>query len=178
VLQHDGRPGYGWQYDIRDGTRIQTCAPCQIQFVSDRKKRDADFRTLIRLAKKWRNYADVPLKSFAIELIMAHLLATQGAGGTVEQRFCNFLLYLAQSGLKETIRFPENTPPWKTFADPVVILDPVCSENNVAGRITESERQTIVSTAEAAWEAAHFASAEGDHDIWKEVFGPRFRTAD
>ena len=35
-----------------------------------------------------------------IELIMAHVLATQGKEGSIEQRFRNFLLYIAQSGLK------------------------------------------------------------------------------
>lgn len=179
VIQDPKRPDYGWQYDTKDGTRIQTCAPCQIKFVSDRKKKDPDFRTLVRLAKKWRNYADdVPLKSFHVELIMAHLLAKDGTGATLERRFCDFLRYLAQSELKEIISFPENTLPHGVFDDPVVILDPVCSDNNVASRITECERQAIVSAAEKAWETAHFASMEDDHEVWKEIFGPRFRTTD
>ena len=79
-----------------------------------------------------------------------------------------------QSGLKEGIQFSENTAPFKQFTDPVVILDPVCSLNNVASRITEAERAEIVAAAQAAWEAAHFASAEGDVEVWKELFGPRF----
>lgn len=178
VIQDAKRPGYGWQYDIKDGTRIQTCAPCQIKFVSDRKKKDPDFRTLVRLAKKWRNYDDIPLKSFLVELVMAHLLAKNGTGGTLERRFCDFLLYLAQSELKEVITFPENTLPLGKFTDPVVILDPVCSGNNVASRITENERKSIALAAEKAWETAHFASVENDHEVWKELFGPRFRTED
>lgn len=125
VLEDPSRPGYGWQFE-KDGTKIETNAPLQIQFVRDRKNKDADFRTLVRLAKKWRNYNEVkPLKSFVIELIMAHLLDTQGADGTIEQKFRRFLLYIAQSGLKEKIQFAENKAPFKTFTDPVVILDPV-----------------------------------------------------
>ncbi len=50
----------------------------------------------------------LPLKSFAIELIMAYILAKDGKSGSIEQRFRNFLLYIAQSGLKDKIRFPEN----------------------------------------------------------------------
>ncbi|ODR94532.1 nucleotidyltransferase [Methyloceanibacter stevinii] len=179
VIEDEGRPGYGWQFDIHDGSKIQTCAPCQIKFVRDRKDQDSDFRTLVRMAKKWRNHAEVrPLKSFAIELIMAHLLATQGNTGTVEQRFRNFLLYIAQSGLKEPISFPENTAPFGTFSDPVVILDPICSLNNVTSRVSEDERKEIVAAAEAAWETANFASAEDDNEVWKEIFGPRFKTED
>lgn len=179
VIEDDNRPGYGWQFDIHDGSRIQTCAPCQVKFVRDRKNQDSDFRTLVRMAKKWRNQAEIkPLKSFAIELIMAHVLATQGNKGSIEQRFRNFLLYIAQSGLKDEISFPENSAPFTTFSDPVVILDPVYSLNNVTSRISEAERKEIVAAAEAAWETANFASAENDNEVWKEIFGPRFKTED
>ncbi|KKW90600.1 CBASS oligonucleotide cyclase [Sphingobium chungbukense] len=179
VIEDAARPGYGWQYDIHDGSKIQTCAPCQIQFVRDRKNQDGDFRTLVRMAKKWRNYAEVkPLKSFAIELIMAHVLATQGKAGSIEQRFRNFLLYIAQSGLKEQISFPENTAPFGSFSDPVVILDPVYSLNNVTSRISETERKEIVTAAQDAWETANFASVENDNGVWKELFGPGLKVED
>lgn len=179
VVEDPSRDGYGWQFDIHDGSRIQTCAPCQIQFIRDRKNIDADFRTLIRLAKRWRNYAELkPLKSFTIELIMAHLLATEGALGSIEERFRRFLLYLAQSGLKDQIKFPENKPPFVTFTHPVVILDPVCSVNNVAARITEDERKQIAARAHQDWETATLASVTNDLEEWKKIFGPRFKIED
>ena len=43
--------GYGWQYGL-DGSKTLTCAPGQIKFIRDRKNKDADFRSLVRLAKK------------------------------------------------------------------------------------------------------------------------------
>ena len=95
--------------------------------------------------------------------------------GSIEERFRRFLLYIAQSGLKEVVSFPENTARHGTFSDPVVILDPVYSMNNAAGRIAEAERQTIVAAALEAWETANFASAENDNEVWKELFGPRFK---
>ena len=109
---------------------------------------------------------------------MADVLDEQGNGDTIEQRFRNFLLYIAQSGLKEEIRFPENVAPFTTFTDPVVILDPVNSQNNVASRISEAERKEIVAAAEEAWETANFASAEDDNEVWKELFGPHFKMED
>ena len=176
VINDAANDGYGWQFDIQDGTKTRTCAPCQIKFVRDRKSKDADFRTLVRLAKKWRNRSELKaLKSFTIELILAYLLDKNGRAGSIEKRFRDFLLYIAQSGLKDVIAFPENTKPLQRFTDPVVIIDPVCSTNNVASRITEEERKEIVAAAEAAWEAANFASVEDDHDVWKELFGPRFK---
>jgi hypothetical protein len=168
VIEDEYRAGYGWQFDPQDGSTIQTCPPGQIQFVRDRKAQDKDFRTLVRLAKKWRNHAELkPLKSFTIELIMAHVLDKEGATGSIEERFRRFLLYIAQSGLKDVISFPENTAPHGRFSDPVVILDPVYSMNNAAGRIAEAERQTIAAAALEAWETANFASAENDNEVWK-----------
>lgn len=179
VIEDENRAGYGWQFDIHDGSKIQTCASCQIKFVRDRKNQDSDFRTLVRMAKKWRNQAEIkPLKSFAIELIMAHVLAVQGNTESIEQRFRNFLLYIAQSRLQEEISFPENTAPFTTFSDPVIILDPVYSLNNVTSRISEVERKEIVAAAETAWEAANYASAKNDNEVWKEIFGPRFKVED
>ena len=176
VIEDTARAGYGWQFDIHDGTKVQTCAPCQIKFVRDRKDKDPDFRTLVRLAKKWRNRVELkPLKSFAIELIMAHVLAKNGKDGSIEKRFRDFLLYIAQSGLKEVITFPENGLVFPSFTDPVVILDPVCNANNVASRTSEDERKEIVAAALDAWETANFASTEDDIEIWKELFGPRFK---
>jgi len=179
VIEDSARSGYGWQYDIHDGSKIQTCAPCQIKFVRDRKNVDNDFRTLVRLAKKWRNYVGLkPLKSFTIELIMAHVLTKNGKDGSIEKRFRDFLLYIAQSELKEVIYFRENGIVFPQFSDPVVILDPVCNSNNVASRITEAERSEIVTAATEAWETANHASFEEDIEIWKELFGPRFKVED
>ncbi len=179
VIEDGSRPGYGWQFDIHDGSKVETCAPGQIQFIRDRKAKDNDFRTLVRLGKKWRNHAELkPLKSFTIELVMAYILDREGAAGSIEARFRRFLLYIAQSGLKERISFSENTQPLGTFTNPVVILDPVSSANNVAARITEKERVNIVDVAREGWETANFASAENDVDLWKELFGPRFSVGD
>ena len=109
---------------------------------------------------------------------MAYVLDTEGSIGSIDERFRRFLLYVGQSDLKDIISFPENDLPLGSFSDPVVIIDPVYSLNNVAGRITEIERRQIVATACEAWETASFASTENDIEIWKELFGPRFKVED
>lgn len=179
VIEDAENDGHGWQYDIRDGSKTQTCAPCQIKFVYDRKQADQDFRTLVRLAKRWRRRAEVKgLKSFHIELIMAHLQDTLGKSTSIEKRFREFLLYIAQTGLSQVISFPENITPIPAFTDAVVIIDPVCRTNNVSSRISETERKAIVEAARNAWEVANFASVENDEAVWKELFGPKFKTED
>lgn len=178
VIEMEAGSEYGWQYGL-DGTRVLTCVKGQLEFVKARKDSDGDFRTLVRLAKRWRNYNGVTsLKSYQIELIMAYLLDTDGKEMPVEERFRRFLLYIVQSGLKDKIVFDETPKPIGSFTEPVVIVDPVNGQNNVAARMTEDKRQNIVALAKESWEAAHYASVENDPEVWKEVFGPKFRTAD
>lgn len=178
VIEIRGKNGFGYQFDT-EGGRTLTCAPCQIAFVKVRKDDDKDFRTLVRLAKKWRNYQDLGrLKSFHVELILAHLQDKHGPCESIEQRLRDFFLYIAQTELKTLIKFPENQGLIPTFKDPVVIIDPVNNANNTASRISDDERKEIVVKAREAWEIANHASAEDDHEIWKELFGPRFKTKD
>ncbi|QHP79832.1 nucleotidyltransferase [Pectobacterium odoriferum] len=180
VLQHDSLQDHGWQFDIQSGAKNLTCAPCHIEFIKARKAKDKHFRTLVRLAKRWKHFYDVPgLKSFHIELILAYLVDTDGAAESIEKRFREFLVYIARSKLSDRIDFPENNgKPSSSFSDPVVIIDPASPENNVASRITAEEKELITKSAEKAVEAATFASVENDDEVWKEIFGPRFKTKD
>ena len=180
VLQHSMDADHGWQFDIQSGARNLTCAPCHIQFIRARKDKDKHFRTLVRLAKRWKHFHAVPgLKSFHIELILAYLVDSDGPAENIEKRFREFLLYIARTKLSERIDFPENAgKPTVSFSDPVVIIDPVSPENNVASRITKDEQERIAKAAEASWEAATYASVENSDEVWQEIFGGRFKTKD
>lgn len=180
VLQDSSNPDHGWQYDIESGVRNLTCAPCHIQFVKTRKDKDKHFRTLVRLAKRWRHFhAIAGLKSFHIELILGYLVDRDGAANSIEQRFREFLAYIAQTQLSERIDFPENEgKPKSAFSDPVIIIDPASPENNVASRITHAEKENIAKAAEISLDTATYASVENDIEIWQEIFGPRFKTRD
>lgn len=178
VIEIQGEPGQGYQFGV-NGSKTKTCAPCQIDFVKTRKDADKDYRTLVRLGKKWRNFQEIkPLKSFHIELILAFLQDRNGASESIEQRLRDFFLYIAQSEIKELIRFPENRGRIAEFDDPVVIVDPVNNSNNTTARVSEDERQAIVSASCHAWETANFASVEEDPEVWKELFGPHFKVKD
>jgi tRNA nucleotidyltransferase (CCA-adding enzyme) len=178
VIQVPLKPDWGWQFGT-DGSKVLTNVPGQLEFISNRKKKDKYFRSLVRIAKQWKHHKEVPgLKGYSIELLVAFLLDRDGVKGTLEQRFTQLLCYIAQSGLKETVSFAENTKPLGNFSDPVKIIDPVNSGNNVATRITELERAQIVSQTTESWETAHYASEEDDAEIWKKLFGPRFKVKD
>lgn len=180
VIQDSQQPNHGWQYDIKTKDKNLTCAPCHIQFIRDRKNEDKHYRTLVRMAKRWKNFACPPgFKSFHIELILAYLQDRDGPTQNIEQRFREFLGFIAQSALNERIDFSENSSKIKkSFSDPVVIVDPANHENNVASRITSEEKIKIVDIALEAWETANYASAEDNNDIWKEIFGNKFKIKD
>lgn len=180
VIQDTQEPNHGWQYDLKTKEKNLTCAPCHIQFIRDRKNSDKHYRTLVRMAKRWKNFACPPgLKSFHLELILAYLQDRDGPTQNIEQRFREFLGFIAQSELNDRIDFPENSAKaHKYFSDPVVIIDPANHENNVASRITSEEKIQIVKIALQAWETANYASVEDDNDIWKEIFGNKFKIKD
>ncbi len=178
IIEDPLNPTCGWQFGT-DGSKVKTDVPGQLKFMKDRKDADALFRSLVRLIKQWRNHREVPgLKGYSIELITAYVLDRDGIGDSLEDRFCKVLLYIAQTGLNDTLSFPENTKPLGVFNDPVRIIDPVNSQNNVGSRITESEKQEIIATALTSWETAHYASVENKTVLWKEIFGPRFKVWD
>jgi len=64
------------------------------------------------------------------------------------------------------------------FPDAVVILDPASSENNVASRIENNERDVFVKAAQTAFETITLAQGlqfKGETiSLWKELFGDNF----
>jgi tRNA nucleotidyltransferase (CCA-adding enzyme) len=171
--------GYGWQPSSINGDPVKTNIQGQLDFIKNRKDADVRFRTLVRLLKKWRNEKELDkFRSFAIELIVAHLYDRDGPAASLESGLQRFFLYVAQSGLKEPISFPELGKVTKFPTGPVVILDPVNKDNNVTARLTDAERQEIASAAESAWSVIESASWKGGKgetlDLWKEVMGRSF----
>jgi hypothetical protein len=179
VIPIPSQPGYGWQPSSQGGKPVKTSIQGQLDFI--RKRRDADprFKSIVRLLKKWRNENELDhFRSFAIELIASQLYDRDGAASCLEAGLQRFFLFVAQSGLKQPITFPE-LGEIRTFPnDPVVILDPVNKDNNVTLRLTESQRLEIVAAARIAWEtieAAKWKSGKGETlDLWKEVMGRSF----
>jgi tRNA nucleotidyltransferase (CCA-adding enzyme) len=179
VIPIPKEPGYGWQLSSQNGEPIKTSIQGQLDFINKRKNADVRFRTLVRLLKKWRNKQELDkFRSFMIELIVAHLCDRDGACVSLESGLQRFFLFVAQSELKTPITFPELGKVTTFPSDPVVILDPVNKNNNVAMRLTDAERKEIVKAAQTAWETIVTAScndAKGETlDLWKEVMSRAF----
>ena len=179
VIPIAGQPGYGWQPSSGQGEPVKTSVDGQLTFLKKRSDADPSYRAIVRLAKKWRNNKEIdPLRSFTIELLLAHIQDTQGTAPSLEEGIQRFFLYIAQSQLLQPIALSENGAVANFPKDVVVVLDPVNSTNNVGMRITDAERQEIVQEAERAWEritTASFCAGKGETtDHWKEILGRSF----
>src|SRR5438552_3137543 len=100
VIPIAGQPGYGWQPSSGQGEPVKTSVDGQLTFLKKRSDADPSYRAIVRLAKKWRNNKEIdPLRSFTIELLLAHIQDTQGTAPSLEEGIQRFFLYIAQSQL-------------------------------------------------------------------------------
>lgn len=171
--------GYVWQPEVGGTGTFRTSPEGQLEFIRTYKDADPRFTQVVRLAKRWRNFAELDaLSSFTIELITAHLNRARGTPATIEMGFHRFLMYVAQMGLKEIIAFPGALGRAPTESNPVRVYDPTNNENNVTARIQETERVEIVNAAMQAIQAInHAMSVERKGDtvaLWQRVLGPQF----
>lgn len=166
---------YGWQPSSVGGEMILTNISAQLAFIRDRKRRDPRYRRIVRLLKRWRDWQELPLRSFPIELLTAHLLDTFGPADSVEAGLLRVLLFIAQTELAEAVTFAEHGALTELPSGVVVVIDPVNAKNNVTARITELERREIVTAAKTAHETLTFArhsTTMGETiDLWREQFG-------
>jgi hypothetical protein len=179
IIPIPSKPGYAWQPSSQGQPPVMTNIQGQLDFLKARRDKDEMYRILVRMLKRWRNTKELSqLGSFSIELILAYLLDTKGAPRNLEEGISRFFLFVAQSQLTSKIFFKENGAVTSFPNDPVVILDPVNSQNNVTRRITEAERIELVKKAVEAWETISTASHNGFKgetiEFWRNVFGRGF----
>jgi tRNA nucleotidyltransferase (CCA-adding enzyme) len=179
IVPIPSEPGYGWQPSSIGESPVKTSVTGQLAFIKACDKADPRYRMLVRLVKGWRNQQELDaFRSFTIELLLAHLQNCHGSVTDLETGLLDFFFFITESELKEPVGFSQNSRIREKFNDPVVVLDPVNDENNVAKRITEFERQEIVVKAMQAWEtisAARWKPYKGETvELWREVFGRSF----
>lgn len=180
LIAIDGDSAKGWMVDSFGQRAHLADISAHIEFVRNLANADPLYRPLVRMAKRWRNEAELrkALGSFPIELILAELHAKQGPPPSLEGGIHRFFLYLAQTELAETILSGHASAP--ETSDGVVILDPADRDNNVTAWVTEAQRVEIVVAGTAAWETLVLAAQVGGkietEGYWREVFGSGFTT--
>jgi hypothetical protein len=179
VIPVKSPPGFVWQPEVGGGGTFQTSPDGQLEFIRACKEKDGRFAHVVRLAKRWRTYAELDaLSSFAIELLVAHLDRVQGVLGSTEAAFRRFLRYVAQNGLRDVVSFPSAIRTVPKDAAVVRVCAPPKNDNKLTARLTDAERKEIVAAAHDAYQAVnHAASVERKGDTlsyWRGVLGPQF----
>jgi len=187
ILYRGDPDWYGDLVSRDDGSFLKTCIPRHLEFIRNRKEaHPIDFAQVARLIKFWaaklkRENEKFRLKSFMIELVLAHL-ADQGlAFSDYIDALQHFFTYVARSNLRELIVFGDYYKPSAvgTFKEPVKIIDPVNAKNNVSSLYTTAQADAIVNAALDAGDAIDSAlyapTKQETVRYWQRVFGSAFQ---
>lgn len=179
----------GW-IPRKDGWRL-TSVTCHVDFIRSRSARanqfagPVHFNRLVRLVKWWNNLqGDAAHPSIVCDLLTAAAFDAVGVTGEWQTSLRNVFGFLRKHGLREPVVFGDhyNASAVSLPAAPVVILDPVNRENNVASTWTAATRADFLGRVQEAYDRmmeARSHELDGDEeaavDAWCEVFGEAFR---
>jgi tRNA nucleotidyltransferase (CCA-adding enzyme) len=186
ILYNGDVDWYGDLVSQDDGARLKTCIPRHLEFIRKRKQKHVThFAQVARLLKQWAKQRKLEsdqfrLKSFMIELILAHLSDGGQRFDDYPEAMQSFFTYVARTNLKQRIVFSDyySASVVEAASDRVQIFDPVNAKNNVARLYTARQADALVAAAlEAgdAIDAALYATTKSDTiRHWRRVFGPSF----
>ena len=177
-----GNGGYGYQPSSRGEPLVLTSVPLQLEFIRKHKDAYYNWRAVVRLLKRWRDYRELwQLRSFAIELLVCYLQDRDGIPGSIGNALSRFWLFVSQELASTTVFFNRGQG-GLGVGSPIVshvnIIDPVNGDNNVTQRITLDERQELAAVAEETWElfwtSNDIATKGGTLAHLKQIFGRSF----
>jgi tRNA nucleotidyltransferase (CCA-adding enzyme) len=187
ILYDDDSNWYGNLVSQEDGSFLKTCIPRHLEFIRKRKaENEIHFAQVVRLVKHWKNNMkqeneDFKFKSFMIELILAKLADNGINFSDYPEALQHFFTYIAKSNVRQQIAFNDYYPLSNigTFTEPVKMIDPVNEENNAAKLYSNSQADTIVTSALDTGDAIDAALAAPTKEktiyYWQKVFGPSFQ---
>ena len=187
ILYRGDADWYGNLVSQDDGSLLRTSVPRHLAFIKKRKDaHEHDFAQVVRLVKFWARKLKSEnegfrLKSFMIELILAHLADEGRSFSDYPEALQHFFTYVARSNLRERIVFSDyyKSSIVGEFAEPVQIIDPVNEKNNVSRLYTSAHADAIVEAALDAGDAVDAALAAPTKQetvyYWQKVFGPAFQ---
>lgn len=175
AIPHDTIPNWGL-LPKRDGTRCHTSVSEHIEFVQSRNEQNAPvpFRKLVRLFKVWRNGAfkgqdGEKVRSFFLELVIGKAYDEQRAEMTGEALpdMSRLAAWLIRHGLEREICFPDCRVACATVRHPgpVVVLDPINRDDNVAADWTVADREVFLDRLDELRDVLRDAELEARHDV-------------
>ena len=174
-IPEKGNTTYGRQPRKKlNSGEFKTSVEKQLDFISKIKDKCANFTSIVRILKSWRNYQELELSSFSIELAVAHLIEDGRINTSINQAIISFFEFF---GNDNPVKVYFTGAIGSKVGSPPLIADPTNNENNTI-KLTDSEWNEIVDEAEFGFETisyAHTIQEKGKTlDLWKEVFGPSF----
>lgn len=174
-IKHEFIPNWGL-LPKRDGTSCHTSVSEHIEFVKSRNDRDASvpFRKIVRLFKVWRNGAfrgedQVKARSFLLELVLGKAYDEQRSRmtGQALPDFSRMAAWIIKHGLESPIVFPAyHVPPATvTHSSPVIILDPINRNDNVASDWTTADLDRFLDRLDELRDLLRDAELEAEHDL-------------
>lgn len=176
-IPYKTNPAYGRQpRKALNSGEFTTSVDKQLEFIQDIKNRYRPFTNIVALLKQWRNYKEVEIPSFAIELIISHMVINNHATADIEQALVDFFAYVSASENQNLeIKFPNGYD----YAQPIShphISDPTNNKNNVLDK-TE-DWNAVIKKSETAFETLSYAHVRKEQEetieLWKEVMGLSF----
>lgn len=176
----------GYLVSQMDGSYLETSIPLHLEFAKKRKDQQPEhYAQIVRLVKFWarkqKNEIDgFRFKSFMIEMILAKLSDNGVDFSDYVEALQAFFTHIVKSNLDQKIIFEDyyKASEVKNFSDPIQIIDPVNTENNVSSLYTRHQADLIVNAAIDAGDAidaAEFAPTKKlTVQYWQSVFGPSF----
>ncbi len=161
----------------KNNNKFFTSPVNQLKFIADRKSANSNYSTIVRILKKWKNFQDIELSSFAIELIVAHLDISFSVESNIEESLLRFFKFIGKKHFP-IIKFDAPYGTYKPDNSTIYIADPTYNENNVTKFISEVEWDIVKQKANIALETLIIADEEESLlttiELWKEVFGKEF----
>jgi tRNA nucleotidyltransferase (CCA-adding enzyme) len=176
----NGKPDDRGDLPLADPRWIETSIPLHLAFIRKRSERHARFRELIRLTKWWRDEHELPLQSFLVELIWAHLVDAGVVPDDPQEALMAFFAYVARTRLGERIVFADNYRPSEVSRsnELVQVIDPVTPTNNVGAGMTSGDRDVVLQAAQAALDSVAAGSSAPSKNrgvlAYRDVFGSSF----
>ena len=175
-IPEKGNTTYGRQPRKKlNSGEFKTSVDKQLDFTKKIKSRCSNFTSIVRILKSWRNYQELELSSFSLELAVANLIEEgRISGASINQSIINFFEFFGNGNPVEVyfsgaIGSQTGNDPW--------IADPTNNENNTI-RLSDDEWDEVVEVAENSFETISYAQTMQEKgktlDLWKEVFGPSF----
>ena len=177
VLEHrDSKYGYQPHKKLNSGN-FKTSVDGQLSYIRDIKLRSSNFTSAVRILKSWRNYNELELPSFTIELIVAHIVekARFQCSHSIQTLI---ILFFELLGSGRDVQIYSRNVLGSRSNDTPCVADPTNNENNTLSQVTNMDWTDIVTAAERAFETISYAESVAGKgkkiELWKEIFGPGF----